>query len=80
MQGLVINKQGAESGIYLCAQKTSLPIVQDDATGGLWAALGAPYNGLVVVDAGGLMALQVFPGGLPENVPEIEAAVEDLLQ
>ena len=76
----MVNKKGAESGIYLCADKTSMPIVQDDKEGSLWAALGAPYNGLVVVDGEGIMALQAFPGSLPGDVPEIEAVVEGLLQ
>lgn len=80
VQGLVINKKGAESGIYLCAQKTTLPIVQDNDSGDLWAALGAPYNGLVVVDATGKMALQLFPGSLPNHASDIELAVSSLLQ
>ncbi len=76
----MVNKKGAESGIHLCADKTSMPIVQDDDVGSLWAALGAPYNGLVVVDAEGIMALQVFPGNLPGDALDIEAKVEGLLQ
>ncbi len=76
----MINKKGAESGIYLCADKTSMPIVQDDNGGNLWAALGATSNGLVVVDAEGVMAFQAFYGSLPGDAPGIEAIVEGLLQ
>lgn len=76
----MINKKGSESGIPQCASKTTMPIVQDDAGGKLWAALGAPNNGIVVVDVGGIMAFQTFPGSFPKDVPGIEAAVEGLLQ
>jgi hypothetical protein len=57
-----------------------MPIVQDDKDGSLWAALGASSNGLVVVDAGGIMALQVFYGSLPGDAVGIEAVVEGLLE
>jgi hypothetical protein len=80
VQGLVINKKGAESGLPVCAAKTSLPILQDDAGGNLWAGLGAPYNGLIVVGPDGIVADQLFPGSLPANAPDIEAAIGALLE
>lgn len=78
MQGMVINKSGSQGGLPTCANKTNLPIVQDDSEGSLWEALGVLSNSVVIVDQQGNL-VQVLTGSIPGLNPMIETIVNDLL-
>lgn len=79
MQGLAVNKAGAQSGLPACSNLTKLPLLQDDSKGSLWAALGITTNSIIVVDVTGKMVLKLVGGSLPASGPEIEGAVNGLL-
>jgi hypothetical protein len=74
-----VNKAGAQSGLPSCSKLTELPLLQDDSTGSLWAALGIWTNSLIVVDPAGKLVLVLVGGNLPTSGPEIEGAVNGLL-
>jgi len=80
VQGLAVNKAGAQSGLPSCSQLTNLPLLQDDSQGALWAALGITANSIIVVDAAGKMVLKLVGGSLPASGPEIEGVVNGLLK
>ncbi len=80
MQGLAINKAGAQSGLPACSKLTELPLLQDDSLGSLWAALGITTNSIIVVDATGKLVHKIVGGSLPASGPEIEGVVNGLLK
>jgi len=77
---LMVNQSGADSGIDACSQSTMLPIGQDDGEGKLWAALGATYNSLAIVDKAGNLVFRVEPVALPMGNEEIVGVVKALLK
>jgi len=79
VQGLVVNKKGAISGVPSCSGKTDLPIVQDDSSGSLWAALGMTANGVAIVDQQGVLAHKIAPGSFPAINEEVAGVVNGLL-
>lgn len=79
MQPLLVNQGGAEAGLPLCSQATSIPILQDDALNALRTSLGASSGSVVVVGPGGVLA-GVLNGVAVANASEqISALVQPLL-
>jgi hypothetical protein len=73
--GLIVNQAGSDSGLGSCGDKTNLPVVQDDADGTFWKALGGAYNSLLFVDKNGVAVERIDYFDHPEDVEAIEAAV-----
>jgi hypothetical protein len=75
----MVNQGGSEVGLAGCAAKTSLPIVQDDATNALRTALGAEYNGTLVVDRTGHAAAWLPNLSLSTDAAKLVEAIAPLL-
>jgi hypothetical protein len=78
VQGLAINWSLAKTAIPACSSFTTLPIIQDNDTGGIWSALGS-VNGVIVVDKTGIIVLRLPLLLFPDSIPEIETAVNNSL-
>jgi hypothetical protein len=79
--GLMVNQEGAESGLESCAEETKLPIGQDGPGNPTWTVLGANYNAVVVVDAAGKLVHKVSPAKFDEEgIQQLTEVVAALLQ
>ncbi|MBM4355814.1 MAG: hypothetical protein FJ109_18825 [Deltaproteobacteria bacterium] len=78
--GLMVNQSLAESGLDACSQSTTLPIGQDDEAAVLWAALGATYNSVAIVDAKGKLVHRIEPVTFPDDADVVAGVVKALLK
>ena len=69
---------GAGGGIGGCCAVSTTPVLQDDASGGMWAALGS-YGAFVVVDQAGILRYRIEGVTLPAAEPTIVSAVDTIL-
>ncbi|MBM4371512.1 MAG: hypothetical protein FJ098_07645 [Deltaproteobacteria bacterium] len=77
---LLVNANGAQSGIPGCAATVGVPILQDG--GGMWGTLGATSYTAQVYAPGGILAFEItaaFFASSPAKVTELEEAVSSLL-
>jgi len=78
VQGLLIDASYGVAGLASCQAATGLPILQDNMSGDLWAALG--NNGdLIVVDQNGVLAARLNPVSFPAIGTELVPLVDQLL-
>lgn len=77
MRGVLVNHGSSGAGLPACIAATTIPILQDDLAGSLWAAVGTP--GYAVVAADGTVVARFNGGTLPAVGPQLEAAVAPLL-
>ncbi len=78
VQGLMFNYAGSVVGLDYCATGTTLPLLQDDPDGETWMSFGAIYNGVVIVDRGGVL-VEWFDPYTAESEAAIETTVNGLL-
>ena len=82
MKGILINQGGAESGVEVCGNASSITVVQDDTDGSMWNGLGSEYNAVTVVDQTGVLVLKVSAvdfSEASEHPAQLEGAVDSLL-
>ena len=77
---VLINANGAQSGLANCAAGLDVPLLQDG--GSMWGTLGAASYTTQVYDQNGTLAAEIisaFYSSNPDKVAELEAAVAALL-
>ena len=79
VDGVVVNQAGSDSGLGTCSDKTGLAVVQDDADGTFWTALGGVYNSLLFVNEHGVAVERIDYYDHPDDVAAIEAAVAAII-
>jgi len=82
VKAVMINQGGAESGVEVCGNTSSITVVQDDTDGSMWNGLGSEYNAVTVVDQAGVLVLKVSAvdfSEASEHPAELTEAVDSLL-
>jgi len=77
---VLINANGAQSGIDNCAAALDVPIFQDG--GSMWGTLGASSYTAQVYDQSGTLTAEItsaFFTSNPDKILELETAVNNLL-
>lgn len=77
MRPVLVNHGSSGAGLPACISATTIPILQDDIRGSLWAAVG--LFGYAVIAADGTVVARFDGGSLPALEPQLKAAVAPLL-
>jgi hypothetical protein len=75
----VFNQNTAEAGLPGCSDATTLPLLQDNSNGDVWATFGVVYNSYFVVDGKGILQARFLGETLPAVADELVSAVEEAL-
>jgi hypothetical protein len=76
----MINQAGSGYAVDGCAEKSGIPIGQDDDDGTLWLAMDGKYNSVSIISQEGILVHKIYPSSFPASEGEILDVVAGLLQ